>query len=177
VLAAGCIRMWRKHGGIAMSKFSLRFLLVLSFLALAPVALIAQASGQGIMFGNWKLNLAKSNFGGGSKLMAMTSKVTSDTPALIQFSVDQTVESGFQVSYSFKGAADGKEYQLTGSSSLYSYTEEPGVVHETQKDADGTITKGDFTVSPNGKVGTWNYTITNPDGTVIKQKLVFDRTA
>jgi len=55
--------------------------------------------------------------------------------------VDQTTENGFAVSYGFKGPADGKEYPLTGSSSVYSYTVEPGVVHETQKDADGTITK------------------------------------
>jgi hypothetical protein len=160
-----------------MRKLSLRIWIVLTLLALASGATLAQTAGQGIMFGNWKLNVAKSNFGGGQKLMAMTVKVTSDTPELIQFTVDQTTENGFAVSYGFKGPADGKEYPLTGSSSVYSYTVEPGVVHETQKDADGTITKGDFTVSANGKVGTWNYTITNPDGTVVKQKLVFDHTA
>jgi len=160
-----------------MCKISSRILIVLALVALASATAWAQTAGQGIMFGNWKMNVAKSNFGGGPKLMAMTVKVTSDTPELIQFSVDQTTESGFAVSYGFKGAADGKEYPLTGSSSVYSYTEEPGVVHETQKDADGTITKGDFTVSANGKVGTWIYTVTNPDGTVVKQKLVFDHTA
>ena len=160
-----------------MKNLPLRIFAVLSVVALAPVALIPQATIQGIMFGNWTLNVAKCNFGGGPKLMAMTVKVVSDTPELIQFSVIQTVGSGFQVTYSFKGAADGKEYQLIGSSSIYSYTEEPGVVHETQRDADGTITKGDFTVSPNGKVGTWIYTITNPDKTVVMQKLVFDHAA
>jgi len=160
-----------------MRKFSLRICMVLALLALLSDAALAQTGGQGILFGNWKLNLAKSNFGGGPKLMGMTVKVTSDTPELIEFTVDQTTESGYAVSYGFKGAADGKPYPLTGSSSVYSYTEEPGVVHETQKDADGTITKGDFTLSANGKVGTWNYIITNPDGTEVKQKLVFDHTA
>jgi hypothetical protein len=143
-----------------MRRLSLRIWIVLALLALAPGALFAQASGQGIMFGNWKLNVAKSNFGGGPKLLAMAVKVASDTPELIQFAVDQTTESGFAVSYSF-----------------YSYTVEPGVVHETQKDADGTVTKGDFTVSANGKVGTWIYSVTNPDGTVIHSKLIFDHTA
>jgi hypothetical protein len=160
-----------------MRRLSLRIWIVLALLALAPGALFAQASGQGIMFGNWKLNVAKSNFGGGPKLLAMAVKVASDTPELIQFAVDQTTESGFAVSYSFKGAADGKDCPITGSSSVYSYTEEPGVVHETQKDADGTVTKGDFTVSANGKVGTWIYSVTNPDGTVIHSKLIFDHTA
>jgi hypothetical protein len=51
------------------------------------------------------------------------------------------------------------------------------VVHETQRDPDGTITKGDFTVSANHKIGTWLYTITSPDGTVVKQKLIFEHTA
>jgi hypothetical protein len=139
--------------------------------------------------------------------MAMTTRVASDTPDLIQFSVEQTTESGFAVSYSFKGAPDGKPYPLTGSSSVYSYTEEPGVVHEIQKDSDGTVTKGDFTVNANvpvttkpavgskpkvggrttvsdetragakgqtGPIGTWLYTITNPDGSVVQQKLVFN---
>jgi len=160
-----------------MKIVPLRIWIAVAFLALAPGAMMAQAVGQGIMSGNWKLNVAKSNFGGGPKLMAMTVKVTSDTPALIQFSVDQTLENGFAVSFSYKGAADGKEYPIVGSSSVYSYTEEPGVVHETQKDADGTLTKGDFTVSANGKVGTWIYSVTNPDGSVIKSKLIFDHTA
>jgi hypothetical protein len=150
---------------------------VLALLALVPAALAAQAGGQGIMFGTWTLSVAKSSFGGGPKLMAMTVKVTSDKPELIQFSVSQTMESGIQISYSYKGAADDKPYPIIGSSSVYSYTEEPGIVHETQKDADGTITRGDFTVSNSGRTGTWDYTITNPDGTQFKQKLVFTHSA
>jgi hypothetical protein len=160
----------------AMKKYSLRLLGILLFLALAPVALMAQ-TGQGILFGHWKLNVAKSTFGDGPKLMGMSIDVTSDKPELIQYDVAATAGNGFAYTYSFKGAADGKEYPISGSSSVYSYTEEAGVVHETQKDPDGTITKGDFTVTPNGKVGTWMYTITNPDGTVVKQKLVFDHLA
>ncbi len=158
-------------------KLRRRRLSLFLVLLVAPMGLQAQLAGQGILFGNWKLVVAKSDFGSGPKLMAMTIKVASDTAALIQFSVDQTMESGMTVSYSFKGAADGKAYPLTGSSSVYSYSEEPGTVHETQKDTDGTLTKGDFTVSASGKVGTWLYIVTNPDGTVVKQKLVFSRIA
>ena len=159
-----------------MKSYFLRMLGVGIFLALASVMLLAQTT-QGILLGEWKLNVAKSIFGDGPKLMAMNLKVTSDTADLIQFEVNQTAANGFSVSFSYKGAADGKEYPIVGSSSVYSYTQEAGVVHETQKDDDGTVTKGDFTLSTNGKVGTFNYTITNPDGTVVKQKLVFDRVA
>lgn len=155
-------------------KVSLRTWIVMAFFTLSMSALVAQTAAQGILFGTWKLNVVKSDFGTGSKLMSMVLKVTSDKSDNIEFSVDQTTADGFSVSYSYKGAADGKEYPINGSSSVYSYTEETGVVHETQKDTDGTITKGDFTVSANGKVGTWMYIITNPDGSVIKQKLVFD---
>ena len=160
-----------------MKSLSLRTWMVLGLLILAPAAFLAQTPAQGVMHGNWKLNVAKSDFGGGTKLMAMTVKVASDTPELIEFDVDQVTASGFQVSYSFKGAPDGKEYPITGSATVYSYTEQPGVAHETERDPDGTITKGDFTLSPNSKVGTWQYIITSPDGTVVKQKLVFDHTA
>jgi len=159
-----------------MKNVSLRIWVVLALLALAPGALIAQATGQGILLGNWKLNVAKSDFGGGFEPMTMVIKVVSDTPELIQYTVDLTTDNGFSSSYSFKGPADGKEYSITGSSTVYSYTEEPGVVHETQKDPDGTITKGDFTVNAKGKVGTWLYTVTSPDGTVVHQKLIFDHT-
>jgi hypothetical protein len=158
-----------------MRNFFFRNWVVLALLALAPVALSAQATGQGILFGTWKLNAAKSDFGTGTKLMAMTIKVDSDTPDLIQFSVNQTTADGFDVTYSYKGAADGKEYPIVGSSSVYSYTQETDVVHETQKDSDGTLTQGDFSLSAKGKIGTWLYTITNPDGSVVKQKLVFDK--
>jgi hypothetical protein len=160
-----------------MKNLCLRIWLVAALVVLAPVALLAQAGTQGIMLGNWKLIAAKCDFGSGPKIMAMTVKVSSDTPELIQFSVDETTGTGFQVSYSFKGAADGKEYPIAGSATVYSYTEEPGVVHETQRDPDGTITKGDFTVSANHKIGTWLYTITAPDGTVVKQKLIYEHTA
>jgi hypothetical protein len=160
-----------------MKLFTVRISAVVLFLALASVALAGQTGAQGILFGQWKLNVAKSDFGGAPKLMAMTINVTSDTAELIQFEVTQTTENGFNISYSYKGAADGKDYPIAGSSSMYSYTQEAGVVHETQKDADGTLTKGDFTVSANGKIGTWIYTITNPDNTVVKQKLVFDHSA
>jgi hypothetical protein len=176
VRAGGLIGLYARKGEIAMRKFFSRNWIFVALLSLFSGALIAQTAGQGILFGNWQLNVAKSSFGGGTKLMSMITKVTSDMPDLIQFSVNQTTADGFEVSYSYKGAADGKEYPIVGSSSVYSYTEEQGVVHETQKDSDGTITQGDFTVSANGKVGTWLYTITNPDGTVVKQKLVFDRT-
>jgi hypothetical protein len=165
----------RTQGEITMTTRALLYPLVLVLLVLAPLGLEAQSASQGIMFGNWKLVVAKSDFGKGPKLMGMTTKVSSDTAALVQFSVDQTTESGMAVSYSFKGAADGKAYPLTGSSSVYSYSEDPGTVHETQRDTDGTLTKGDFTLSASGKVGTWLYIITNPDGTVVKQKLVFAR--
>jgi hypothetical protein len=157
-----------------MRKHTLRFWAAFALFILTAGALTAQSATQGIMFGNWKLNVAKSDFGTGSKLMSMVVNVTADLPDRIEFSVDQVTADGFNASYSYKGAADGKEYPIIGSSSVYSYNEEKGVVHETQKDSDGTITQGDFTVSTNGKVGTWLYTITSPDGTVVKQKLVFD---
>src|SRR5271166_4333055 len=108
----------RAQGEITMTSRLWHPPLFLALLVLAPLGLVAQSTGQGIMFGNWKLLVAKSDFGGGPRLMAMTTKVASDTAVLIQFSVDQTLASGLAVSFSFKGAADGKAYPLTGSSSV-----------------------------------------------------------
>jgi hypothetical protein len=142
----------------------------------APAAAAAAVHAYSLQ-GAWKLNAAKSDFGDGTKMRDMTLKVTTATPDLVEFSASATYDSGMQGTYSFKGAADGKDYPLTGSASTYSYHEENGALIETQKDPDGTVTKGTWSVSANGKEGIWMYTITNPDASVSHQKLVFIRTA
>lgn len=153
----------------------LKSLSVVLTLALLPAIAIAQTSTPGPMVGKWKLNLPKSDFGEGSKPQGMLVEVTSDTPDAIVFSVTETAENGMMFTYKFKGPADGKEHPAEGTSTLYTYTEEGGVVTETQKDTDGTITKGTFALSPNGKVGTWTYSITDPQGAITHSKLVYDR--
>ena len=153
----------------------LKALFVIFTLALLPAFAIAQTSSPGPMVGTWKLNVAKSDFGGGSKLEGMLVEVTSDTPESIVFNVKETAENGMMFTYTYKGAADGKDYPAQGTSTLYAYTEEGGVVTETQKDTDGTVTKGTFALSAGGKVGTWTYAITDPQGAVIHTKLVYDR--
>ena len=142
-----------------------------------PCILRAQSAKQGLMFGTWKLNVAKSDFGENPKPQAMLVKVESDTPELVQFSVTMTAANGMAFSYSYKGAADGKDYPATGTSSTYAYTETDGAVTEVEKDSDGTVTKGTFAVLPNGKVGVWTYTVTDAQGNVTHEKLVYDRVA
>jgi hypothetical protein len=156
-----------------MSK--IKGLVLFCICALLPGIMLGQADKPGPLAGKWKLNVAKSNFGGGPKLQAMVMDVTSDTPSSIVYSVTETAESGMTFTLKFKGAADAKEYPIEGGSTLYSYTEENGVVNETQKDTDGTITKGTFVVAPNGKSGVWTYEITDPQGGVIHTRMVFDR--
>lgn len=159
-----------KHAKISAVLVAL-FLLA----GMLPCVLQAQSAKQGPMFGTWKLNVAKSDFGGNPKPQAMLVKVESDTADLVQFSVTMTAANGMTFSYSYKGAADGKDYAATGTSSTYSYTETGGSVAEVEKDADGTITKGTFVVLPNGKVGVWTYTVTDSQGNVTHEKLVYDR--
>lgn len=127
------------------------------------------------MFGTWKLNVAKSDFGENPKPISMLVKVESDTPELVKFSVTMTAASGMTFSYEYKGAADGKDYQATGSASTFAYTEQDGVVTEVEKDSDGTVTKGTFAVSADGHVGTWTYTVTDPQGNVTHEKLIYNR--
>lgn len=137
----------------------------------------AAAGQQMPVFGAWKLNAAKCDFGGGPVLRAMVLEFTSATADSIEFTATATYENGAQGTYSYKAPADGKDHKLVGSESTYAYSVENGVLTETQKDSDGTLTKGTFTRSANGKEGIWLYTITNPDKSVIHQKLVFTKTA
>jgi len=123
------------------------------------------------------LNLAKSNFGGGPKLGGMVVQVTSDTPALVKWSTTMTAANGMEFTYTYEAAADGKDHAAQGTSTTYAYAEDGKTVTETQKDTDGTVTVGTFAVSPSGKAGTWTYKITDPQGNVVSQTLVFDRVA
>jgi hypothetical protein len=143
----------------------------------APAATPADGAKSYTYLGSWKLNVPKCDFGDGNILMAMVIKVTSATADSIEFTATATYGSGMAGTYSFKGPVDGKDYKLTGSASTYSYTDVNGVLTETQKDPDGTVTKGTWSTTANGKEGTWTYTITNPDASIVHQKLVFTRTA
>ncbi|WP_263360021.1 hypothetical protein [Acidicapsa ligni] len=127
------------------------------------------------VLGEWKLNAAKSDFGDGAKLRDMTIKFTSATPELIEFTATVTYDSGSQGTYGYKAPADGQPHQLSGSASTYAYSVENGILIETQKDPDGTITKGSFTRSAKGTDGVWVYTITNPDASITHQKLLFTK--
>jgi hypothetical protein len=149
---------------------------------LAVVAVLAVNVGwaqgdQGPMFGSWKLNVAKSNFGNGPKVGGLVVQVTSDTPALVKWSTTMTAANGMEFTYTYEAAQDGKDHPAQGTSTTYAYSEDGKTVKETQKDTDGTVTVGTFTVAANGKTGTWTYTITDPQGNVVNQTLVFDRVA
>lgn len=155
---------------------SSRWLMVLAVASVISAGVVwSQATQQGPMVGSWKLNLAKSNFGSGPKLGAMQVQVTTDTPAAVKWSTTMTAANGMSFTYSYEAAPDGKDHAAQGTTTTFAYTEEGGTVTETQRDTDGTVTVGTFTVSPSGKTGTWNYTITDPQGNVAHQTLVFDR--
>lgn len=157
------------------AKFAAAFIPFVLLAMIFPGIARAQNTQQGPMFGTWKLNLAKSDFGENSKPQSMVVTVESDMPELIKFSVQMTAPTGMTFSYSYKGAADGKDYPAVGTSSTYAYTEQDGVVTETEKDSDGTVTKGTFALSANGKIGTWTYTVTDPQGGITHEKLVYDK--
>lgn len=151
------------------------WMVLLAFSVLGVCAVMAQTETQGPMLGTWKLNVAKSDFGGGTKLGGMQVQVTSDTPGAVKWSTTMITTGGMQFTYSFAGAADGKDHPAVGTQTTYAYAEDGANVTETQKDTDGTVTVGTFSVSPSGKTGTWTYTITDPQGNVVHEKLVFDR--
>jgi hypothetical protein len=157
---------------VLVALMSVAFGQVLHAQSAAPAA-AASSAQQFPMLGEWKLNVAKSDFGDGAKLRDMTVKFTSATSELVEFTASVTYDSGSQGTYSFKAPADGTAHPLTGSASTYAYSVENGILVETQKDPDGTITKGSFTRAAKGDLGTWAYTITNPDGSITHQKLVF----
>ncbi len=156
---------------------SVRTLLMLLAVGLPVVPAFAQLPTTGQMVGNWKLNPKLSNFGPAADTApkGIVTTVTSDTPDLVKFETSYTASNGMTFSWKFSGPADGKDHPADGTSTTFAYSRDGDNEVEVQKDTDGTVTKGVLTLSPNKKVATWNCTITDPQGAVTTEKLVFDR--
>ena len=125
------------------------------------------------MTGKWKLNLAKSDFASGPKPGGVVIDVTSSSPEMVKWSTVYTAANGMSFTMNFAAPADGKDHPAEGTATTYAYTLDGSGITEVQKDTDGTVTTGTFTIK--GKTGTWNYTIKDPQGTETHQVQVFDR--
>ena len=136
----------------------------------------AQSSAAGApLLGKWKLNVAKSDFGSSPKPGGTILDVTSASPDMVKWTTTFTASNGMSFTMTYAAPADGKDHAAEGTATTYAYTLAGPSVTEIQKDPDGTVTTGTFTVK--GKTGIWTYTIKDPQGNETHQTEVFDRVA
>ena len=140
-------------------------------------AVIAAGIDADPVVGTWKLNLAKSTFGGGPALKSQTrtySQSAKDITLKMKTVSADCKETTTQTTYRM----DGKDYPSMGNpdfDSLSGMVIDSNTTEFTLKRAGkpvGTIRR---TVSKDGQTLTLNFVITNAKGVQLSQLTVFDR--
>jgi hypothetical protein len=127
--------------------------------------------------GTWKLNLAKSTFGGGPALKSQT-RIYSQSAGGITLKMKSVAADGKETTTQTTYSIDGKDYPSLGNpdfDSLSGMQVDTNTTEFTLKRAGkpvGTIRR---TVSKDGQTLTLNFVITNANGVQLSQLSVFDK--
>jgi hypothetical protein len=158
-------------------KSAFRFFIVAALASLASASLLAQKSP---FIGAWKLNVAKSQFGGTPPPKSETRTVEAQASGQT-YTFDGVAADGSRIHYSFTTNLDGKAVPMSG-------TGVPGggdavAITRVSPNADTTIvTKGSqvvgrlrVVVSKDGKVTTQTRKGTDASGQPITQVLIWEK--
>jgi hypothetical protein len=140
-------------------------------------AVMAAGSDADPVVGTWKLNLAKSTFGGGPALKSQVRNYSQSaqgtTLNMKSISADGK-ETTTQTTY----RVDGKDYPTKGNpdfDSLSGTQIDPNTTEFTLKRAGNPVGTIRRTVSKDGQTLTLNFVIKNASGVQLSQLTVFDR--
>ena len=140
-------------------------------------AVMAAGSDADPVAGTWKLNLAKSTFGGGPALKSQI-RTYSQSAQGTSLKMKTVSADGKETTTQTTYRVDGKDYPTTGNpdfDSLSGMQIDTNTTEFTLKRAGkpvGTIRR---TVSKDGQTLTLNFVITNAKGVQLSQLTVFDR--
>lgn len=143
-------------------------------LALAALSLPALAKNPPLAPApsHWKLNVAASDFGGGSKSTAGSTSLTANTENNLRWQHSDTNSQG-TVSGSWVGAYDGKARPVTGIPGEKFSIKRDGTFHIDR--TDGTTIDGTIITADDLKTYTETATVKTKDGHTQHMKLVYDR--
>lgn len=147
--------------------------------ALLTIGSGAMAAGSAAdpVVGTWKLNLAKSTFGGGPALKSQI-RIYSQSTRGTTLKMKSVSADGKETTTETTYSVDGKDYPTTGNpdfDSLSGTQIDTNTTEFSLKRAGkpvGTIRR---TVSKDGQTLTLNFVITNANGVQLSQLSVFDR--
>ena len=121
---------------------------------------------------HWKLNMAKSDFGGAPQPTSITTSISVNTESSLHWTRSVTTKDG-TVSESWRGAYDGKLRPTTGAMHDKFSIKRDGTFHVDTGDGetvDGTIITADDLKTINETA-----TVKTKDGHEYHEKLVYDR--
>jgi len=123
----------------------------------------------------WTLNLGESDFGGGVSMKSDTFVITKDTEKWGTWTDTMVTGDGKTVKSSWSGAEDGKPHPFTGWAGA-TYSSDPTTDVSVEKMPDGTVQTCTFSLNPAKNGFTNKCTAKSPDGKVVQQTIVYDRT-
>jgi hypothetical protein len=130
------------------------------------------------MLGKWRLNVAKSKLASGSSIKAETNQVEPYMGNGIRLTAQITRPDGAQVTESYAGTFDGKEFLVGGDPNVdaaYLKRIDANTMERVNKKNGKPTTTMHYVVSKDGKTKTVTITGTTADGKPVDTVLVFER--
>ena len=140
-------------------------------------AVIAAGTDADPVVGTWKLNLAKSTFGGGPAFKSQT-RIYSQSSRGVSLEMKSVSADGKETTTQTTYTIDGKDYPSKGNpdfDSLSGMQIDTNTAEFTLKRAGKPVGKIRRAVSKDGQTLTLNFVITNSNGVQLSQLTVFDR--
>lgn len=122
---------------------------------------------------SWRINLARSDFGGGPTLKSDEFTISEDSAAMVSWTETMVDGDGNKTQTSYGAPEDGGMHPVRGAAG-----ERAGMSPEGRlriKLADGTMEDMQESLSVDGKQVIYTGTVTKKDGKTFHQKWVFDR--
>jgi hypothetical protein len=125
--------------------------------------------------GNWKLDIAQSDFGSEPAPKSMAGTIQKDTPQMLSYRVHGVDDKGKAFWYSWSGPEDGSKHPtlMNGKPSDQTYftRDQDGTLVQHTEDADGSKAEGHISLSPDGNTLTIEGNSKSKDGkeSILKQ--------
>jgi hypothetical protein len=141
-------------------------------------AALALWSADDPMLGSWKLNVAKSKFSPGPALQAETNQVEPYGGNGIKLTAQITRADGTNVTESYAGTFDGKEFSVGGDANVdtaYLKRNDAYTMERINKKAGKPTTTMHYVVSKDGRTKTVTISGTTAAGETVHTVLVFEK--
>jgi len=155
----------------------MRKLCVILFVSLGAATALAQDKPS--MVGNWKMDIAQSDFGSDPAPKSESNAISDDSPQLLSFRVHRVDDKGKPSVYSWRGPEDGSMHPGLRNgkpSGQRCFTrEQDGTLVQRGEDADGSTFEARISMSPDGDTMTIEGNSKSKDSKENRDKQVFYR--